>query len=165
MTPIVGMLQLRAEVDGEAGPARVVAAGGVDDQDVGRRLERAHRLLQHRTGAQREQAGAVLAVRSSPIAVAVSGGTAAAAHAVSPVAARAGLIRGEADEAARDARMLGRLPRIRTLCRQRRLRGDQRVDRVGPLRHVKRMRSSLHPGASTVRRGVSRSGSTPRLSV
>ena len=131
VTPIVGMLQLGAEVDREAGAARVVAAGGVDDQDVGRAFERCAPPLQHRAGAAApSRPGRYSPSRSIPVsrrrlrrATRRRPPTPTVAR-----AARAGLVGGEADEAAGDARALGRQPRLRRARRQRLLRGDQRVE-------------------------------------
>ena len=45
-----------AELQREPGAARMVGAGGVDEQHVGRDRQRAHRCLETRTLAQRKQA-------------------------------------------------------------------------------------------------------------
>jgi hypothetical protein len=56
-------IQQRAEVEREAGAAWVVAAGGVDEQDVRRSREPAHRRLQQGPLAEREQARLVRRAR------------------------------------------------------------------------------------------------------
>ena len=43
-----GHVEHRAEVHGQAGAARVVAPGGVDEQDVGGFVQGAHRGLEQR---------------------------------------------------------------------------------------------------------------------
>ena len=102
-----------AEVEGEAGAPRMVAAGGVDDQHVRAVGEAVDRVLQRRAGAQREQAGLVgaagLVLDRHDLRLLAGlqqrrGGPRGVAR-----VALAGLVGGEADEAAGDAQ-IGRGP-------------------------------------------------------
>jgi poly-gamma-glutamate capsule biosynthesis protein CapA/YwtB (metallophosphatase superfamily) len=128
-----GHVQNRAEVEREAGAARVVAASSVDEQEIGSARESPDGRLQQRPFAEGKQARLVGRARRAPDdhRLVADGGSGPRRVARGSGPGRAAL---ETDEAAAD--MVGRpAPRRRRCTREPLLLGDQFLRRVWPEQH------------------------------
>jgi hypothetical protein len=124
-------IQHGTEVDGETCPARVVAAGCIDEEDVRWLRESADRGFEERALAESQQAGLVRSAGSARHDDAVAADARRGPRQVAFVA-RAAAAAGEADEDGADPRIGREAPRRWPKCRQPRLLGDQLLARARP---------------------------------
>jgi protein-L-isoaspartate(D-aspartate) O-methyltransferase len=129
-------IQNGAQVDGEAGPARVIAARPVDEQDVGPFREKPYGFLEQRTLAKRQKPCLVAERRTSegdgrPLAERCAGPAGISSL------ARAGFGLREADEASRHREAVRRPPGRGVHRGELGLEAHQGLGRRGPEAHTR----------------------------